>query len=75
MKNYKFGSLTNLLSYLNHPSFINIKHPGIILLKLINKSPSNVLKIILPILNSETSEKIANNLTIISETDITIYKK
>ncbi|MEK6937195.1 MAG: DUF5615 family PIN-like protein [Nanoarchaeota archaeon] len=58
----------------NNPSFNNVKHFGIILLKLVNKTPNNILKIIVPILNSEKSEKLANNLTVISETDIVIYK-
>ena len=59
----------------NDPYFINIKHFGIILLKFRDQSSNIVLETILKILKSRASDKIPNNFTIISESEVKIYKK
>ena len=67
--------LTHDKDFKNNPSFKNIKHEGIILLRFKNQSPDNVLKRLLSILNSKAAIKMPKNLTIISETEIIIIPK
>ncbi len=66
--------ITHDKDFENHPYFQNIKHKGIILLRFKDQSYNNVIKFLLPILNSKRAEKLADNLTIISECEIKISK-
>lgn len=52
----------------------NVQHKGIILIRLKNQSPTNATKILLNLLNSGIKDKISDNLIIISENQIVVYK-
>jgi predicted nuclease of predicted toxin-antitoxin system len=49
-------------------------HAGIILIRLRNQKPENVLKILLKILSSDMKSKIERSLAVVSEDTITFHK-
>lgn len=51
-----------------------MKHTGIILLRLINDQPSNIIVVIQDVINSYTKHDLANNFTVVTETSIRIIK-
>ena len=61
--------------FVKHPYFTKIKHTGIIFLNFNKKFPDKIVNILLATSNSKTSEKMIDNLTIISEAEIIVYKK
>lgn len=48
---------------------------GIILVRLKDQRPDNVIRVVLHLLESDIKNRIENNLTIVSETQVTIHKK
>ena len=50
------------------------KKPGIILLRFKNQNPNLISKVLVKVLRSEVKDKFKENLTVISETQITIHK-
>ena len=67
--------ITHDKDFENHPYFQKIKHAGVILLRFKNQSYHNVLENLLRTLNSKAADKLDENLTIITEDEIIIYKK
>lgn len=51
------------------------KHKGVILLRFKDQRPENVIKLLLPIIKSNLKNKLANNITVISESTVTIHQK
>ena len=51
----------------------NILHKGIILLRFRNQNPRNVVETLTKVLQSYIEEKIQDNLTVISETQVVIH--
>ncbi len=55
--------------------FLNMESGvGIILLRLKNQNPRNVIDLIIKVLNSKMQSKITNNVIVVSESQIVIYK-
>lgn len=67
--------ITHDKDFENHPSYKNIKHEGIILLRFKDQSYPSVLKFLLQFLNSKKAEKLSGKLIVISEVNIRLYKK
>lgn len=51
-----------------------MKHAGIILLRLMNDQPSNIILFIQDVLNNYAEQDLANNFTVVTETSIRIIK-
>ena len=56
-------------------TFSREKHRGVILLRLNNQRPYNVLKVLIKVLKSSIANKLENNLCVISELQVTVHKK
>ncbi|MBI5398360.1 DUF5615 family PIN-like protein [Candidatus Woesearchaeota archaeon] len=50
------------------------RHKGIVLLRLNDQRPENVIRIVLPILRSGLTKKIADNVMIISESKVVVHQ-
>lgn len=51
-----------------------MKHAGIILVRLMNDQPANIILFIQDVLNNYTQQDLAHNFTVVTETSIRIIK-
>lgn len=59
--------ITHDKDFANLLSYSLVKHKGVILLRFLNQSPSNVIKTFVPVLGQLKESKIRDSLVIVSE--------
>ena len=64
--------ITHDKDFANLLRYKSLKHKGVILLRFQNQSPSNVIKLFIPMLKSLKESKVRNSLVIISDDYIKI---